>query len=76
MKLQTSDDGTIHVFLSTRNLKALLLKLERPDSKRTLACEAGDGVLIVTAESDEDHYQGRPPGEMHPIEEQKLKDAA
>ena len=47
------------IFLSERNLLALLAKLREPDSSRTIY---GCGVY-VTAEADDVHYADRvPPG--------------
>lgn len=63
----------IEVVLSHRNLAALLAKLEGSpaDSKLTIMRSGRQEEitwnLMVTAEKDETHYQGRiPAGEMHP----------
>ena len=64
--------GQIHVYLSQRNLLALLSKLQGlpVDSKKTLMLETEAGALLVTAESDEEHYLDRPPpGPMHSLTE-------
>lgn len=75
MRAVITDDGSLHVTLSERNLKTLLLKLGVEGSARTLVRE-GDGGreirVVVTAESDEVHYQDRRPGPVHPREEAKL----
>lgn len=72
------------VVLSHRNLLALLQKLSMPGSARTLFSANGyrDGEmvddidLVVSAEDDEPHYASRgfPPGLMHPVTEQFLRD--
>lgn len=65
--------GTIRVTLSRRNLQALLLKLDEPESARTLVRTTEEGhLLVVTGESDEDHYAEREAGRMHPREEARL----
>lgn len=58
-------NGLPRVVLSKRNLLALLSKLEMPGSACTIV---KDGVY-VSSEPDEEHYQGRTPGEMHPLTE-------
>lgn len=66
----------VYLTLSRRNLKTLLLKLDEPDSQRTLVRHQGDGKpsLVIHAEDDEAHYTNRdvPAGEMHPREEVRL----
>lgn len=67
----------VHVTLSRRNLKTLLLKLDEPDSARTLVRMVEtdldkEVILRVTAEDDDIHYVGRIPGEVHPREEERL----
>jgi hypothetical protein len=66
-------NGYITVTLSRRNLMTLLLKLDEPNSVRTLErlTESGD-YLRVTAEDDLQHYGDRQPGRMHPREEERL----
>ena len=77
MKLEI-DSEQITVRLSRRNLLALLHKLERPDSARTIdkIDEISDGTCIkwqAVAEEDAIHYANRePPGPMHPAEEKFL----
>jgi hypothetical protein len=61
-------EGGMRIVLSARNLKVLLSKLALPDSACTITM---DGVF-VSAEPDAQHYQGRAPGEMHPVTEQML----
>ena len=48
-------DGTI--VLSRRNLLALLHKLDKPGSARTLV--APGGAFAITVEEDAEHYKGR-----------------
>lgn len=63
-----------HVFLSDRNLKVLLSKLDWNGSHRTISRQMENGdVLIVTAETDEVHYLDREPGEMHPRSEEAIR---
>jgi hypothetical protein len=59
-------EGAIYVRLSERNLRTLLNKLQRPMSLKTLVRDSRGQRLIITAESDEVHYQDREPGPMHP----------
>jgi hypothetical protein len=69
MRLEFVDDGwTVRVVLSRRNLESLLAKLDIPGSHRTL----WNGQVIVTAEDNEAHYQGRLPGDMDPVTEAQL----
>lgn len=56
----------VMVTLSKRNLEALLNKLDRTDSERTLVRATGTHVLFVKAEPDDVHYAGRKPGKVHP----------
>lgn len=63
----------ITITLSRRNLRTLLLKLERPDSARTLVRTTDEGyILVIHAEDDDEHYQDRKPGPVHPAEENRL----
>lgn len=57
-------EGNI-VYLSKRNLLALLHKVDIPGSLKTIVSR--DGFAVV-AEPDDTHYAGReePPGPMHP----------
>jgi hypothetical protein len=65
---------TISVSLSKRNLIALLTKLDHEHSGRTIYKETEDGyMLIVQAESDEEHYGDRTPGVMHPVTETDIQ---
>lgn len=71
MKLEVDPRRTATVTLSKRNLLALLTKLEMAGSARTIVSyntEPDGWVLVVRAESDEEHYSTRtfPPGPMHP----------
>jgi hypothetical protein len=67
--------GTIGITLSRRNLVALLSKLDEPRSARTLLRRLEDGrLLVVTAESDAEHYAERNSvGVMTPQAEQAIK---
>lgn len=74
MKAFITEAGDIDVRLSRRNLEALLAKLNGhpPDSVRTLMRNVGtdgDGQvgerwLVVVAEDNESHYNGRRPGAL------------
>ena len=68
----TLNNGVLTVTLSRTNLQSLLFKLDEPTSARTLIRNVEDLILIVRAEEDEDHYQDRQRGIMHPREEAKL----
>jgi len=77
MRLDAGKNGDPVIVLSKRNLQTLLMKLEREGSARTIAKQITTSsgmqfVLYVSAEPDDVHYAGRLPGEMHPIEEEKL----
>lgn len=68
MKLDI-EDRLVRVTLSKRNLLSLLTKLDMQGSHRTIfTLDNPHAVLVVTAETDEQHYGDReyPPGEMHP----------
>ena len=79
-------DTTPKLYLSRRNLIALLSKLDRDNSGEDTACtiikQQQDGPaykqtmkqIAVIAVQDEDYYgaQKRPAGEMHPSDEKKL----
>lgn len=66
--------GSVDLELTERNLRTLLLKLEREDSARTLEIWDGAGRVLfrVKAVPDSEHYADREPGEVHPIEADKL----
>lgn len=53
---------SIHVTLSRRNLETLLKKLDDPTSAKVLYCKTDHGVLIVTAQENDQHYRDRIPG--------------
>lgn len=77
MRLNIIGDLVV-VTLSERNLRSLLAKLEGhpPNSHKTITSQFEDGLqLIVHAETDEEHYEGRPfaPGIMHPATETAMK---
>ena len=61
----------IHIYLSRRNLLALLAKLDGyPEGS---SCSIIKDGLQVTAEEDEKHYRERVPGEMHRETERRMK---
>ena len=66
-----TDGRTLTVTLSRRNLLSLLQKLDgMGDSARTLFRDCDNGWrVVVTAEPDAQHYEGRQPGVMHPLTE-------
>lgn len=71
MRLEIDEDAVPHVYLSKRNLQALLTKLENPESACTIEYGeyCGRRIVRVTAEHDESHYshperKGAPPGPM------------
>lgn len=70
MRIETGDDGVVVLTLSRRNLRALLSKLDWPESARTLV--SPDRDFIVRAEEDDVHYAGRTPGPMHPRTEAEI----
>lgn len=72
MNIELLTEGGVKISLSERNLRTLLAKLDEPESARTLYRRTFEGLLIVTAEKDEEHYKDREPGEVHPREEAKL----
>lgn len=75
------------IYLSRRNLEALLSKLDRDAQGEETACaiikvkqsspsyQQTMAEVMVIAVQDEDYYgaQGRPAGIMHPAEEEKLQ---
>jgi hypothetical protein len=69
MNVKYMDEKCVRVDLSRRNLEALLRKLdgfpEFSDATLIRVCE-NDITLVVTAHEDEDHYDGRIPGQVHP----------
>lgn len=63
-------DNAYIVTLSRRNLLGLLAKLDDPTSHRTLVKDEAGGLrLVVHAEEDAEHYQGRPEGGPGPMVE-------
>jgi hypothetical protein len=58
----TQHDSHIHIALSRRNLEHLLTMLDRKVGSPTLKRRDGELALFVTAEENEEHYQGREPG--------------
>ena len=65
---------TLRVVLSERNLKTLLSKLTMPDSACTICTSLDGAVFYVSAEPDDQHYNGREPGPMHPATEAQIKE--
>lgn len=68
-----NSSAVAEVVLSRRNLLALLLKLDEPESFRRIEsndCPNGWRVAVL-AEDDDEHYGARPvpPGPMHPATE-------
>ena len=75
------------IYLSRRNLEALLSKLDRDAQGEETACsiikvkqpspsyQQTMAEVMVIAVQDEEYYgaQGRPAGIMHPAEEEKLQ---
>lgn len=69
-----------HLFLSRRNLLALLSKLDRKKKGEETACTIVKNDTVhksypatvknvwVTAIEDEDYYFDRPPGEVHDLD--------
>lgn len=73
MRIDHVSEIRVEVTLSERNLVALLNKVRREGSARTLEFWDVDHerTLVVRAEPDDAHYrerieQGRPPGEVYP----------
>lgn len=60
--MHIKQNGTI--VLSRRNLLALLHKLDKPGSAKTLIKRTENGLLVVQAEEDQDHYGDVSPGQM------------
>lgn len=78
MKLEIlKDTGTVRVTLSERNLLALFAKLHDPDSVcmiyNTKEVNGTPTTLVVIAEEDAVHYEGRKPGLMHPKTEKIIQ---
>ena len=72
MKIEIGDYATV-ITLSRRNLKTLLLKLDEPDSFKSIFRDTAEGGrFYIKAEDDEVHYEDRTPGIMHPREEERL----
>lgn len=67
----TVDGKEVTVTVSRRNLLALLSKLDyMGDSALTITRETDSGwKVVLRAEHDEQHYEGRTPGKMHPMTE-------
>jgi len=69
MKAKRLHNGTIIISLSERNLLALLSKLKRKNSAKTLCKTTDAGFIMLIAEPDSEHYGTTEPGKMHPIDE-------
>ena len=73
MRLDRVDGRVVQVTLSRRNLLALLAKVEGHPSVSSVAIifpgTGAEPTLVVLAESDSVHYEGRGPGPMHPATE-------
>lgn len=68
-------EKTVSVYLSRRNLLTLLVKLEQEDSACTLVKDGETHQLVVTSESDDEHYRDRvSPGAVHPATIDKLRE--
>ena len=81
MRLDALTRERVEITLSQRNLLTLLAKLAGfpPGSACTITFPCDDGpLLVVHAESDEEHYGTRPtpPGPMHPETEARLPQAS
>lgn len=72
MKLRMFGGHTVAVTLSRRNLEALLLKLEDPESMKTISIHEDGYYLTVEAEENDTHYADRPAGLMRVKEEQQI----
>ena len=72
-----NNDGEINVVLSRRNLRSLLAKLDGAPmhSACQIMRETELGLVIVTAEEDDTHYEGRTPGPVHPDTEGVLRES-
>jgi hypothetical protein len=56
-------DNRVYVRLSRRNLRQLDAILDRRDTLNMVLCKDENGVsLVVHAEEDSDHYEGRDRG--------------
>lgn len=65
--MRIDDHG--HLVLSRRNLQALLNKLDRPDSARTLVGGTRAPGVVIKAEEDQQHYADVPfAGPVHPLD--------
>ena len=72
------------IYLSKRNLLALLSKLDRLENGDETACAIVKSAnpsdpycntidqVVVTAVADEEFYANRQPGVMHPLDEVRL----
>ncbi len=61
----------VRIYLSRRNLLALLAKLDdHPQGSSRSICL---GDLVVTAEEDAEHYRERSPGRMHHETEKQME---
>jgi len=71
-RLAAIGDDDFIVYLSRRNLLALLAKLDgHPKGSQ---CSIIRDSLQVIAEEDDEHYKERKPGKMHAETERKIKE--
>lgn len=76
--MKIRQDATVtQVILSKRNLLALLSKLDREDSQRTINKVTQGRLWLITAESNEEHYpadrEEGPPGPMIDYTEEDIQ---
>jgi hypothetical protein len=71
MDMTIAPEGVL-ITLSRRNLRALLHKLDVPDSARTLVRRTKAGLLVVKAVDDAEAYAEREPGRMAPETEKAI----
>lgn len=64
---------THHLTLSERNLRALLHKLDMAGSARTIVKFQGPDTFVLHVERDDEHYEDRAPGRMHPETEKAIR---
>lgn len=74
MKATKLPNGALVLTLSRSNLQALLAKLDGypKKSEATIFKRTDAGVIIVSAEEDQDHYTELPRGPMHPETEKRM----
>jgi hypothetical protein len=79
MRIERQNDGLVRVYLSRRNLKALLAKLDGNPPLSFCTLLSSDETFAVTAEENEEHYAHPSRGDavnvagaMHPETEEVL----